>query len=321
MDYQLHPYFFALLPIALGACTVHKDLLTEGMQTDTGVGPGTNASTAMTDDPTVTSTGTSVTSGVDITSTGDMEVTASGDTGAMTGGPEDTTEGPELPAMCMPAAGEGDSYIAAVISGSEPVDEDCTVVSADPVGDGVEVVLDCPAHAAANGGEQPRFTVLAGPVPKPVVGETLTVFFEAHVDGSDFDLPVRELLFLRRADHLLYAAMWGKSYNDPDDLSQLFAPLAMTTPMGECPFTKSDEWGGSTGSPLDGFECFFGAVAELHLAFAADPPLVLLEGNAGQVAAGPLSYAADVRRAQLSEGCVDNPMRRIVTLAVALQEP
>jgi hypothetical protein len=307
-----YPYLACAL---LSACSIQKDLLTAGqLDTDSSTAePALTTGSVTTEDPPTDDPSTTA----DPPTTDNLPTTGPGPE-LTTGAPDDEDTGEPLPRGCMLLPGEGDSYISP--QAGPRIEEACTVTAVDPVVDGVEIVLDCPLHAIDNAGLQPRFTILTGgPTPTLTVGEALFVFYVQEYDGGDFSAPERELLFLRRDDHLVYATMHGRAYEDPQELPELFAPLLMTTPMGPCPFTASDEFADSTGGPLDGWECYFGAVAELHLGFADDPPLVLTEGNDGALQAGDRSYAVDLRRAQISEGCVDNPERRIVTLAVALQ--
>lgn len=201
----------------------------------------------------------------------------------------------------------------------QPIDEPCTVTSSQIVPFGFELRLDCPVHAALHG--ELELAILSDQLPNPDIlpGDVLDVYYQPHVSGG----PHPEMLFLRSAGELLYAAARG-FFLDPNDAAVAaahYAPLTVEVEPGPCPLSDNPYVEPPEGFVSDGFTCKHDALAEVHFGFGDGAPLVLGQFMSGELAAGPATYTASVLSARRGVECPDLDLEKFFLAIVRTSAP
>lgn len=299
------------LVLALG-CTPKEEIDTEASASDTG------SETTVVTDGDEPPTGTTMTPGTDATT--QQESGSDTDTGPATETATETdtsTGDPPIGEECQLSLAAPEPYFMgnADLTWLDPVDETCTVVSSALIGDSIELHLDCPDHALLHG--EVSLIFQSGPMPGffPDPGDFVDVFYQPE-SNDGINEPKPELLFISVEGELLYAAARGFFVNPADAAAAAarYAPLTVSIEDGPCPALDNPAFEGE----LDGFTCEREAVGQVKVQFNDEDPLVLSEGQTGDLFAGPYTYGADVRLVRRGENCVDTDLDKFAFAVVFL---
>ncbi len=316
---RMTPRLQHLLPVgclvlALG-CTPKEGIDTEASASDTG------SETTVVTDSDEPPTGTTMTPESDATTQQQDTDTGPGtDTGPATetAGETDTSTGdPPIGEECQLSLEAPEPYFMGngAVTWLDPVDETCSVVSSALIGDSIELHLDCPQHALLHG--EVTLIFQSGPMPGffPDPGDFLDVFYQPERDDGITE-PRPELLFISTEGELLYAAARGFFINPADAAAAAarYAPLTVTIEDGPCPKLDNPAF----EDEGDGYTCKREAVGQVKVQFMDEEPLVLGEGQSGDLFAGPYTYGADVRLVRRGELCVETSLDKFALAVVFL---
>lgn len=192
------------------------------------------------------------------------------------------------------------------------LNDTCTFEGSEAVGEGLRILLDCPMIET----DPDEFVITGGPLPAlPAIGAVI----DLTLDYANFALDTSEQVVILRSEGALLYASVNAMYADAAFAGQtVFAPLQLDR-VELCALKTSAAFDTDDGPDTgDFFACMKDGQAQLKVSAAGSDDLLLLEGEAGMIAAGEATYAVDVRQIWRAEDCNLDPGALITVAGFAI---